>query len=191
MSKAMRREATGTGQSMPITRHRRAGSAGGFTYLGLLIIVAILGIVSATAAAVGSIVQRRSAEEELLFVGAQFRIALKSYYEATPRGSSPYPLSLQALLKDPRFPTVVRHLRQIYADPITGRPDWVLLVTPGGEIVGISSASARRPIKVDRFPEPFETFAGKSSYSDWIFYYQMAPNAVPRPSAASAAVLER
>ncbi|RQS58006.1 type II secretion system protein [Burkholderia sp. Bp8963] len=158
----------------------------GFTYLGLVIFVAILGIVSAAAAELGSIARRRSAEAELLFVGAQFRAALKSYYEATPRGSNPYPSSLQVLLKDPRFPTVVRHLRQIYPDPITGRTDWLLVMAPGGEIMGISSASARRPIKTAGFPEPFVTFAGKSSYSEWVFYYQMSPVTVARPSVATA-----
>ncbi|KGC91215.1 putative transmembrane protein [Burkholderia pseudomallei] len=156
-------------------------SATGFTYLGLLIFVAIVSIVAAAAAALGSIAQRRIAEEELLFVGAQFRAALKSYYEATPPGSDPYPLSLQALLKDTRFPTVVRHLRQIYIDPLTGKSDWLLVTTPNGEIMGISSASDRRPIKVDRFPQPFEAFAGKKSYSEWVFYYRMLPIAVAHP----------
>jgi len=158
----------------------------GFTYLGLLIFVAILGIVSSAVAALGSIAQRRSAEEELLFVGAQFRSALKSYYEATPLGSDPYPPSLQALLKDPRFPNVVRHLRQIYPDPITGRPDWLLVMSPSGEIMGVSSPSTQRPIKVAGFPAPFETFAGKTSYAEWVFYFQMSPNGVAHPAAASA-----
>lgn len=161
-------------------------SAGGFTYLGLLILVAILGIVSVASVALGSIAQRRIAEEELLFVGAQFRAALKSYYEATPPGGDPYPSSLQVLLKDPRFPTVVRHLRQIYVDPLTGRDDWLLVKTPGGEIMGVGSTSDRHPIKVDRFPPPFEAFAGKSHYSEWLFYYQMSPIAAARPSGASA-----
>ncbi|WP_244130290.1 type II secretion system protein [Burkholderia sp. BCC0044] len=150
-----------------------------------MIFVAILGIVSAAAAALGSIAQRRIAEEELLFVGAQFRAALKSYYEVTPPGGDPYPSSLQVLLLDPRFPTIVRHLRQIYVDPLTGRDDWLLVMTPGGKIMGVSSASDRHPIKVDRFPPPFEAFACKSRYSEWLFYYQISPIAVVRPSGAS------
>ncbi|WP_260431095.1 type II secretion system protein [Burkholderia cenocepacia] len=172
---------------MPTTSKRPRMRATGFTYLGLLIFVAIVGIVSAATAALGSIAQRRIAEDELLFVGAQFRAALKSYYEATPPGGAPYPLSLQALLKDTRFPTAVRHLRQIYIDPLTGKSDWILVTTPNGEIMGISSASDRRPIKVDRFPPPFEAFAGKESYSEWVFYYQMLPVAVAHRSDASTA----
>lgn len=101
-------------------------------------------------------------------------------------GGDPYPSSLQVLLKDPRFPTVVRHLRQIYVDPLTGRDDWLLVKTPGGEIMGVGSTSDRHPIKVDRFPPPFEAFAGKSHYSEWLFYYQMSPIAAARPSGASA-----
>ncbi|WP_249181095.1 hypothetical protein [Burkholderia vietnamiensis] len=119
-------------------------------------------------------------------MGTQFRAALKSYYEATPPGGDPYPLSLQALLKDTRFPNVVRHLRQIYTDPLTGRADWSLITTPAGEIMGVGSTSSQHPIKVDRFPPPFEAFAGKKSYSEWVFFYQMSPVAAARPLAASA-----
>ncbi|MBR8177464.1 type II secretion system protein [Burkholderia ambifaria] len=168
------------------TTSRRLGiPATGFAYLGLLIFVAIAGVISAAAVSFGSIAQRRIAEDELLFVGLQFRAALKSYYEATPPGGDPYPLSLQALLKDSRFPTVVRHLRQIYVDPLTGKTDWLLVTTPTGEIMGISSASDQHPIKVDRFPPPFEIFAGKKRYSEWVFYYQISAVAAARPSAAS------
>lgn len=171
------------------TSGHRGSRAAGFTYLALMISVAIISIVAAAAGALGSIAQRRSAEEELLFVGAQFRTALKSYYEMTPAGSSPYPISLQALLKDPRYPNAVRHLRKIYADPITGRADWLLLIAPGGEIIGVSSRSTRHPIKVAQFSEPFETFADKKSYADWVFYYRMSP--LSAPSAASAVSLQQ
>ena len=169
-----------------ITSVSRRDSAAGFTYLGLLISVAIIGVVSVAAAALGSIAQRRSAEEELLFVGSQYRAALKSYYDMTPLGGNPYPLSLQGLLKDPRYPNVVRHLRKIYVDPITGRADWLLQMAPGGEIMGISSASTRQPIKVAQFAEPFEAFAGKKHYSEWVFYYRISPTVVPISASAVA-----
>jgi len=171
------------------TSGRRGSKAAGFTYLALMISVAIISIVSAAAAALGSIAQRRSAEEELLFVGMQFRAALKSYYEMTPAGGNPYPISLQALLKDPRYPNVVRHLRKVYVDPITGRADWLLLTAPGGEIMGISSRSTRHPIKIAQFSEPFETFVDKKSYTDWVFYYRMSP--IVAPSGASAVSLQQ
>jgi type II secretory pathway pseudopilin PulG len=76
----------------------------GFTYLSLIVMVAIVGLVTASAIKLGSVLQRSRAEQELLDIGAAFSDALKSYADATPSGMPPQPPSLQDLLKDPRFP---------------------------------------------------------------------------------------
>jgi type II secretory pathway pseudopilin PulG len=116
-------------------RHRRRLQAG-FTYLGLLILVAILALATSATLTLGSIVQRREAEQRLLEVGAAYRQAIASYLNSSPAGDRSYPGSLADLLKDPRYPGVRRHLRQLYPDPITGKAEWGLVPAPGGGIMG-------------------------------------------------------
>jgi len=174
-----------------------APRARGFTLLGVLLLVAIIGVAAAAALGAGAVLQRRTAEADLLFVGTEFRNAFKSYYESAisvPR----YPVKLEDLLRDPRFPGVRRHLRKIYADPLTGSAQWGLVPAPGGGIMGVYSRSTETPIKVSQFPPEFATFEGKQSYSEWIFFYSppsatalpgQSPGAAPTgPPAASPAV---
>lgn len=144
----------------------------GFTYIGLLIIVAIIGIVTAASVSVGSVMQRRDAEEELLFIGQQFRRAFQLYYESTPAGHSRHPAALTDLLKDPRYPNTRRYLRRIYVDPITGKDDWLTVAAPEGGIMGVRSSSQRRPIKLANFPAEFHAFENQESYAHWVFFYR-------------------
>lgn len=148
----------------------RARSERGFTYLGLLILVAIIGIASAASLQAGAALQRRAAEEELLDIGMEFRNALISYANATPVGQRRTPSSLQDLLKDPRYPNPRRHLRKLYADPLTGKEEWgVIEAQDGGGIIGVYSLSNARPIKTGNFEVVFQDFAGKTSYREWRF----------------------
>lgn len=140
----------------------------GFTYIGLMIFMAILAMVSAAVLTAGAALQRRMNEEELLFIGAQFAEAFKSYFEATPAGTRNYPANLNELLKDPRYPGVRRHLRKIYVDPMTGNAEWGLVPAPGG-IVGVHSLSQRAPVKVAGFEPAFAPLSGRTSYVEWKF----------------------
>ncbi len=151
-----------------LSRPYRAGH--GFAFLSLLITIAIIGVVAAATLQLGSILQRRAAEEELLSIGAEFRHALMSYSDATPIGQSPAPPTLQALLKDQRYPNTRRHLRKLYFDPLTGRQQWGTLMSIDGKgIVGIYSLSTGKPIKIGEFEPQFMGFANKTSYKDWVF----------------------
>lgn len=151
-------------------RLRRDSYGDGFAYLSLVILVAIIGIVAVTALQIGSALQRRAAEEELLEIGAEFRNALISYANATPAGQKRTPASLQDLLKDPRYPNVRRHLRKLYIDPITGKDAWgIVELSEGSGIIGVHSLSDARPIKVGNFDGIFQEFEGKASYREWIF----------------------
>ncbi len=144
----------------------------GFTYIGLIIMVAVIGVASTASLQAGSILQRRAAEQALLDIGTEFRNALLSYAAATPAGQSTMPATLEELLLDPRYPGPVRHLRKLYADPVTGAEEWGVVTMPGpaGEgIVGVHSLSEAAPIKVANFEPPFEEFAGKESYREWKF----------------------
>ncbi|GAB2873235.1 hypothetical protein GCM10027277_48150 [Pseudoduganella ginsengisoli] len=102
----------------------RNGKQHGFTYLSLIILVAIIGLASAATIKLGSIMQRSAAERELLAIGAEYADALESYAKATPPGQSPLPPSFKELLRDNRFPNVRRHLRRVYVDPLTGNAEW-------------------------------------------------------------------
>jgi type II secretory pathway pseudopilin PulG len=142
----------------------------GFAYLALLISIAIIGVVAAGTLQLGSILQRRAAEEELLAIGSEFRRALISYSSATPAGQPAAPPTLQALLKDPRYPNMRRHLRKLYFDPLTGSQQWGTVMSIDGKgIVGIYSLSTAAPIKIGNFETQFLSFADKTSYKDWVF----------------------
>lgn len=150
--------------------HARARRQRGFTYLGLIILVAILGLVGAAGLKMGSLLQRQAAEQELLDIGAQFSDALHSYAAATPAGQPQQPATLAALLRDPRVLQLRRHLRKLYIDPITGRAEWGLLYQPGSNgIIGVHSLSQAAPLKVGNFEARFAGFDGKAHLSDWHF----------------------
>ncbi|HEY3600248.1 MAG TPA: type II secretion system protein [Paraburkholderia sp.] len=151
-------------------RVRRRTAQGGYAYLALLILIAIISVAAAGSAEFGAIYQRRAQEKELLAVGGEFQRALLSYANATPLGQPTQPRTFDDLLRDPRYPTVVRHLRKLYVDPMTGKADWVLVQSPDGQtIVGIHSASLAHPIQIAKFPAEFQGFEHKKSYAEWVF----------------------
>lgn len=142
--------------------------------MALVISIAIASIVSGAALIQGASLQRRAHEAELLFIGAQFQAALKSYYETTPAGQIPYPMSLDDLIRDTRQPVLRRHLRKIYFDPLTGKPEWGTILGPSNGIVGIYSLYDGAAIKTANFPTEFAEFEGKERVNEWIFSYKPA-----------------
>ena len=140
----------------------------GFTYIGLLLFIAITGIGLSVAGINWQYQTRAEKEKQLLFVGAEFRNALNSYYASTPDAAKVYPLSLNDLLLDKRMPNIKRHLRKIYLDPITGKADWGF-VTQQGRIVGIYSPSTLVPYKKKGFDAAEAKFSGAKNYREWIF----------------------
>jgi type II secretory pathway pseudopilin PulG len=145
--------------------HRRLDA--GFTYIGLLVGVVILGITLAGIGTVWRTQAQREREQELLFIGDEFQAAIASYY----KGTRQYPQSIDDLLEDKRWPEPRHHLRRLYADPMTGAPDWTLIQTAGIGIQGIASSSLEAPIKKSGFPEDESTFADAKSYADWQFVF--------------------
>ncbi|MFC0398871.1 type II secretion system protein [Paraburkholderia rhizosphaerae] len=159
-----------TGTRKRGTAGRLAAGQRGFAYLALLIVIAIIAVTAAAQIELGAVYQRRMAEEELLATGHEFQRALLSYANATPLGQPNQPRTLQDLVRDPRYPNVVRHLRKVYADPMTGKDDWVLIRSPDGQtIVGLHSASTAHPIQIAHFAAEFRGFEDKQSYMDWVF----------------------
>ena len=139
----------------------------GFTYLGLLFAIVILGITLSTVGVVWSTQIRRDREAELLFTGDQIRDAIGRYRAS----GGLYPQALTDLLEDKRFPVVRRYLRRIYVDPMTGSADWELITGPDGGILGVASRSTQKPIKVAGFSMTEAGFANAECYCDWRFVY--------------------
>lgn len=156
-----------------------AGQEGGFAYLLLLLAVALIGLAAAAAVSLGASMARRDAERELLAIGAEFEQALRSYGGGGPA-------SLQDLLRDPRAPATRRHLRQIYADPLTGRSDWGLVTDAQSRIIGIHSLAEGMPIQRDNFPANWAVFADAQGYRQWVFGLPQAHSAL-QPAAVRLA----
>jgi len=161
----------------PISTGKRAG---GFTYLGLLVLLFIMGMVAAAGLKAGTLMQRAAAEQELLEIGAQFSEALRSYAAATPKGQPQQPPTLADLLKDPRFPNPRRHLRKIFVDPITGRAEWgVMYLADNKGVIGVHSLSDQRPLKLANFDARFLGLENKEKLSDWRFVMAGGEGATP------------
>lgn len=175
----------------------------GFTYVALMVFLAIVALGSAMTLEVQSTVGQRDAEKELLAIGGEFNQAFASYYRQTPGGARRFPDRLEDLVEDPRFPGVKRHLRRLYADPLTGRKAWGPIPAPGGGIMGVFSLAEGTPM---RTPSSMETplapvaaastpMAGEvlpagTGYGAWRFGYWpteagMRPTTRPVPPRAS------
>src|SRR5687767_9452079 len=79
----IRRRAASTTCAAP-PRAMSAGRESGFTLLGLLLVVGVMGAGLAAYGQIYSHQAQREKEAELLFVGNQFRQAIAAYYERTP-----------------------------------------------------------------------------------------------------------
>jgi type II secretory pathway pseudopilin PulG len=156
------------------------GKQEGFTYLALLIAVAVGGAVLAAIGELTSHAQQREKEAQLLFVGQQYREAIRAYYERSPGGAKRYPKKLEDMLADSRYPNAQRYLRRPYPDPMTGKAEWGLVEAPEGGIMGIYSLSEAPPIKTGGFSQRDESFSDAARYADWKFFYSAA--ALPSPT---------
>lgn len=144
----------------------RVGRERGLVMLTLLIALLLLSVALMGALDVWSLQRKREAEQQLMFVGNQYRIAIVRYY----RAGRALPASIDDLLNDTRFPQPLHHLRRAYADPVTGQNDWVYLYE-AGRIAGLHSSSTDAPVKRSQFPRQFEDFEGQQTYAGWQFFY--------------------
>ncbi|HEY4973966.1 MAG TPA: hypothetical protein VII41_10175, partial [Steroidobacteraceae bacterium] len=92
----------------------------GFTYIGLLFAIAFMGLALSAIGIVWHTQAQREREQELLFIGHEFRAAIRSYYVSQSGGGPRYPQRLEDLLQDERSPEQKHHLRKLYLDPMTG-----------------------------------------------------------------------
>jgi type II secretory pathway pseudopilin PulG len=167
-----------TGSACPAAGPLRA--QGGFSYIGLILVVAAFGVGLAAIGELWSTQAQREREAELLRVGRAYRQAIISYNATSRPGTPAYPSRLEDLLEDRRGPVLRRHLRQLYADPMTASHDWGLITTADGRVRGVFSKSQRPPLKRALFAGPESEFEKAQAYADWRFEHVVrAPPGVP------------
>lgn len=164
-----------------------AGRCRGYALVVALILVLAASLAAGLAMQRAQTEGRRERERELLFAGGQLREAIARYYAVAPAGGKPqYPAALTDLLSDRRFPFAMRHLRRLYPDPMTGQPDWDLVLADG-RIVGVRSRSGAAPLRRAGFDTGEEGFAGAASYRDWVFAAAAVAAAPAQPVASPPA----
>ncbi len=142
----------------------------GAALLLMLVLVSVLGLAAGLAGQSWRSTMQQAREAELLWRGLQYQRAIASYYSVKHGPQQMYPAKLEYLIRDPRFPGVVRHLRKLYPDPMTGG-DWELVRDPAERIIGVRSSSELAPFKQDGFPKELEKLQGKGAYSEWEFVF--------------------
>ena len=153
------------------TPSHRAARQQGVVLLAMLLVMALMGISLMAAVDVWQVTRQREREAELLFVGHQYRQAIRSYYLAGPPGGGrAFPQALSDLLDDDRFPVPVHHLRRLYTDPVNPGADWGLQLA-GDRIIGVYSQSEATPLKNFGFDPPDRHFVDATSYQGWVFAY--------------------
>lgn len=157
----------------------------GFTYMAVILAVALLGAGLAATGEVWRTVQQREKEKELLYIGNEYRQAIARYVEGGPGGERRFPRRLEDLLLDNRYPSIRRYLRRIYRDPMTGSVDWGLVRTPDGGISGVFSKSEEPPLKVAGFGFRDTRLENATRYSEWIFNYEGQALIPPPPPRGS------
>lgn len=145
----------------------------GFTFLGLIFLVAGLGVGLAALGTMWHTAAKREREQELLFVGNQYRQAIEQYWRKSPGGARQLPQEIDDLLADARFPDPVRHLRRPYRDPMTGKAEWGLIRENDGRISGVYSLGEGEPIKQAGFSAADQRFIGAITYQEWAFRFDV------------------
>lgn len=143
----------------------------GFSYIGILIIVAIAAIGMQGASLLWRHEAQRSNEALLLETGEAYRLAIGRYYESTPGAIKQYPPNLQVLLEDKRFPIPKRYLRRPLPDPFDPHQPMTTIMQQG-RVIGVSSASRLKPIRQKGYLGVEKDFKKAKEYREWSFIYE-------------------
>ena len=175
-------------------RPRRFARQAGFTYLAVLVALAMLALASNAVMTYVSQQAQREREDALLNTGQAIVQAIADYYAASPGSIKKLPQQLSDLLDDKRQVVIRRYLREIYPDPTTGRPDWDFIRDSEGGIRGLRSRNTQEPVRqgavtlpiVTLVPGPASTLQTVAStielrpakrYTDWRFEFNPVPAA--------------
>lgn len=88
--------------------------ARGFTYLTLLIAIAVSGVGLTVMSEMWSKTSERNAKLQRQWEATQYENAIRSYYYSTPPEKRNLPRNIDVLLLDDRTAPPLRHLRKIY-----------------------------------------------------------------------------
>jgi len=141
----------------------------GFVYIWILMALSLLGLGLGRALEIYHHELQREKEEQLLYIGNQYRLAIESYYNTSPGMEKHYPRSLDDLLLDKRMLSLKRHIRKRYRDPMTNSTEWGLIRTRDGEIIGVHSPSNTATIKRTHFDSSVTEFEQAMYHSEWHF----------------------
>jgi type II secretory pathway pseudopilin PulG len=122
----------------------------GFTYLFVLVAIAILSIGLDQVSEVWTTTARRQQLEQLDWIGEQYVNALGSYYESTPGRAKAFPVTVTELLEDRRFAISRRHLRELYPNPASPVGEWEMIIGADLRVHGVRtrvSWDGTRPIR--------------------------------------------
>jgi type II secretory pathway pseudopilin PulG len=145
----------------------------GFAYVLLLIAISVISIIASSSLSLGNQIARHDAEQHLLSIGTEFEQAIRAYANVPENAAIALnargPRTLEELLRDPRSASPRRYLRQIYADPLTGKDTWGIVKDPAGFIIGVYSLAEGKPIQQTGFSVQQANFEGAQTYSAWVF----------------------
>lgn len=145
-------------------------TAHGFTYVTVLVLVAVLSLGLAVAGPKWSEARQRDREQELLRIGQLYAQAIAAYYEASPGSLKQYPPALESLLIDTRFIGTRRHLRRLYTDPFAAGAPLQVVRGSDGTVRGVYSSSSQTPFRqAPILAERMEDIPPASQYQGWRF----------------------
>jgi type II secretory pathway pseudopilin PulG len=161
----------------------------GFVLIGILIVLSLAALAAVQSGQHLSDTRQRANEEDLLYVGEQYRQAIESYWRQSPNGLRSLPARLDDLVLDPRFPQPRRHLRKLYVDPIAPEVPWGVIML-GKAVVGVYSQAEGVPFRQAGFSDVQVGFDNAQRYADWRFNFTVpapaqAPGGKPAPNPSN------
>jgi type II secretory pathway pseudopilin PulG len=178
-----------TGLRVPRASRPRSRKQRGFVLIGVLIVLALAALAAVQTGQRWADTVQRANEEELLFVGEQYRSAIQSYASLSPNGVRSLPARLDDLVEDVRFPVPRRHLRKLFVDPLAPATPWGL-VTSGNAVIGVYSQADGVPFRQTGFSAIQVGFDDAQRYADWRFVAKVplptAPGVIGSPGAPAA-----
>lgn len=151
----------------------------GFTMAAVLAAMLILAFSAQGVMTYVSQQAQRERELDLLRIGQAYVEAIGTFYESSPGNLKRWPRTLEDLVEDKRFVGLRRHLREIYADPITRQPNWGIVRSEDGGISGVYSQAEAKPIRKAPIELGAMTLPAAGRYADWQFVYRPAPPPQP------------
>jgi type II secretory pathway pseudopilin PulG len=146
----------------------------GFTLLAVIFAMLLLALGTQQVMSVASQPAQREREAELLRVGSAMATAIGAYYESSPGTIKRWPADLNDLVEDKRFVGLRRHVREVYADPVTRGNPWGLVLAADGGITGVYSVSDAAPVRTGTVRAANFVLGPASRYADWQFVYTPA-----------------